>query len=323
MYERGLVVGKFAPLHQGHQLLIETALAQCRTLYLWTYANPDFPTMPTDVRMGWLRTLYPQAHLLPEGAGSPPNGSPDTVHQDYAQAQLERWGIDVEVLFTSEHYGASFAERLGAEHRLVDLDRARVPISGTQMRRDIHGQRQWLHPVVYGHFVERVVILGAESTGKSTLTARLAAEYNTHHVDEFGRELYEQLDGQLEPHHFDEIARGHREREDRARVRPGACRYLFCDTNAMTTAAFAFMMTGQASPSLLRFADACKARYAHVFVCAADIPFDQDGWRASEAVRSVHQGLLLYELHVRGIAYTMLHGDLEERVRQVRTVLDS
>ena len=320
-FERGLVVGKFAPLHKGHQLLIETALSECRRLTLWTYANPDFPDMPTDVRMGWLRDLYPQAHLLPEGAGSPPNDSPDHVHQDWAQARLNQWNIDVDVVFTSERYGESFARRLGAAHRLVDLDRDRVPISGTRMREDIHAQRQWLDPVVYAHFVERVVLLGAESTGKSTLAARLAQEYDTRHVDEYGREVFSQLDGRLDPHHFVEIARGHRDREARALRSPGVHRYLFCDTNAMTTAAFSFMMTGQAQPQLLRFADDCASRYPHVFVCATDLPFEQDGWRASEAVRAAHQGLLCYELHVRGIPYTTLRGDLEERVQQVKAAL--
>ena len=43
-------------------------------------------------------------------------------------------------------------------------------VSGTAIRADVHRHRGELDPRVYRHFVERVVFLGAESTGKSTLT---------------------------------------------------------------------------------------------------------------------------------------------------------
>lgn len=38
----------------------------------------------------------------------------------------------------------------------------------------------------------RIVLIGAESTGKTTLCIELARHYNTVWVAEFGRELWEQ-----------------------------------------------------------------------------------------------------------------------------------
>lgn len=321
-YRRGLVVGKFSPLHVGHQDLIETALAECDQLYLWTYSNPDFPGMPAPVRMGWLRRLYPQAHLLPEAPLAPPNEAPDVIQQTFAAETLARWGVEVDVVFTSESYGPPFAARLGAAHRMVDLERARHGISGTMLRADIHGLRHKLDPRVYRDFVERVVVLGGESTGKSTLCEALAEAYQTVWVPEYGREVFEAAGGVLEVEHFAQIARGHIDQEERAMERPGVHRFVFCDTNAMTTAAFSFMMTGRAAPSLLQLADACADRYAHVLVCADETPFEQDGWRASEQVRQMHHRLLLYELHVRNIPYTVLRGSVRERVEAASRALE-
>lgn len=59
----GLVLGKFWPLHAGHQHLIETALADCERVTVQLLAHPD-EDIPLEVRAGWIRELYPQAHLV-------------------------------------------------------------------------------------------------------------------------------------------------------------------------------------------------------------------------------------------------------------------
>ena len=279
--------------------------------------------MPTPIRLEWLRRLYPGVNLLPEPAGSPPNDAPDDDHQIFVHDTLAAWDVCVDVVYTSEAYGTSLADQLGADHREVDRARDAMPISGSEIRTDVHAHRQWLDPVVYAHFVDRIVLLGAESTGKTTLTQALAAHYDTAWIAECGREVYEAHDGRLKPRHFVEISRGHRLREDEALCQPGLHRYLFCDTNALTTAAFSYLMTGTALPEVLADADACKERYARVLVCDDELPFEQDGWRANINVRAVHQRLLLYELSIRGIVYQMLTGSPEERLQQAIPYLES
>ena len=49
---------------------------------------------------------------------------------------------------------------------------------------DIHGNRSFVDPLVYSHFVKKIVLLGAESTGKSTLAAALADRLGTCSVAE-------------------------------------------------------------------------------------------------------------------------------------------
>ena len=317
-YDCALVVGKFAPPHKGHQLLIETARAESGRVIVLVWTNPDFPAMPSATRADWLRALYPDAEVfVPEDP--PPDDAPDDVHRAFVRRWLEARGLRPDVVFTSETYGAGFAAHLGVTHRAVDPARSRVPISGTLVRADPHAHRVLLDPRIYRHFVERVVFLGAESTGKSTLARRMAEEMGTAFVPEYGRTSYEEKGGELALEDYIAIARGHRAREDEAIL--GANRYLFIDTNAITTMFFSHYYNQDSLPELRALARECRGRYHHVFVCADDIPFEQDGWRDNEVWRGRMQGLVLYDLAVREIPYHLVTGPLDARVGQVRAVL--
>jgi nicotinamide riboside kinase len=172
--------------------------------------------------------------------------------------------------------------------------------------------------------VGRVVFVGAESTGKSTLAEMLALAYDTVSVPEIGRYIWEEKGGRLGPDDYVEIAVKHRAAEDEAQLR--ARRWLFVDTNALTTLLLGiqFKQVGDPPPAeLLRCADDCKARYAHTFVCADDIPYEEQDVRENEAWRGRIQQLVLQDLDARGIPYTVVSGSVEERARQVMAVLGS
>src|SRR5690606_10131203 len=110
-----------------------------------------------------------------------------------------------------------------------DADRTRFPISATQIRRDPFANRRWLHPRVLRDHVVNVVFLGAPSTGKTTISARLAREFQTEWMPEYGREYWEQhhVNRRLTLAQLEEIAVGHLEREEDLLLR--AERYLFTD----------------------------------------------------------------------------------------------
>jgi nicotinamide riboside kinase len=171
--------------------------------------------------------------------------------------------------------------------------------------------------------VRKVVFVGAESTGKSSLAEFLAREYDTVSVPEIGRFIWEEKQGRLDPDDYVEIAVKHRQAEDEAALR--ARRWLFVDTNALTTLLLGiqFRQVGDPPPAeLLRCADACKARYAHTFVCADDIPYEEQDARENEAWRGRIQRLVLADLDARGIPYTLVRGSIAERALAVRRVLD-
>jgi len=316
-FRSGLVVGKFAPLHRGHQRVIELAASRCDHLTVMTWANPDFPGMPTPVRAGWLRDLYPGVEVIALDASEcPPDDAPDALQQAFTAARLPR---PVDAVFTSEAYGEGLARALGAVHVAVDPERREVPISGRRIRTDVHAHRQWLDPRVHAHFVEKVVLLGAESTGKSTLARALSEALGEPFVEEVGRRLWEEAGGALPLEDYVRICREHVALEDRAALE--ATRFVFVDTNAITTQQYAFFFFGECPDEVRAYADRCRERYTHVFVCEPDIPFEQDGTRVHPQVQRYQDGAIRNDLAIRGISYGVVGGTLEQRVAGVRRAI--
>jgi NadR type nicotinamide-nucleotide adenylyltransferase len=166
----------------------------------------------------------------------------------------------------------------------------------------------------------RIAILGAESTGKSTLAPALAAHYGTLWVPEYLREFVE-LHGRV-PHEEDQpdIARTQRAREDMVAARREASRLLFCDTTPLMTAVYSRIYWGRVPPDLLAMEAAHD--YALTLVAGTDTPWVPDGLqRESEAVRRQVHDCLLAVLAERRIPYALLEGDLAQRLRQVEDLL--
>jgi NadR type nicotinamide-nucleotide adenylyltransferase len=167
--------------------------------------------------------------------------------------------------------------------------------------------------------LRRVAILGAESSGKSTLAAALALRYGTAWVPEYLREFVEAH--ARVPYESDQfrIAQAQRERENEAAA--GASGLLFCDTTPFMTAVYSQVYWGRVDP-LLAALDRVHD-YAVTLVTAPDGPWVPDGLqRDSEAVRqSVHRAVI-DKLERRAIAYTLVTGSLEQRVPQVARLLE-
>jgi NadR type nicotinamide-nucleotide adenylyltransferase len=166
--------------------------------------------------------------------------------------------------------------------------------------------------------VRRIAILGAESTGKSTLAQALARHYGTLWVPEYLREFVDEH-GRV-PYERDQygIACTQAEREDAAAVR--ARQFLFCDTTPLMTAVYSRVYWRRLDPQLAALA--AMREYAVTLVAAPDGPWVPDGLqRESEAVRQgVHQ-LVVATLDERRIPFVLVHGSLPQRLRQVEAVL--
>ncbi|MGI4737872.1 MAG: AAA family ATPase [Janthinobacterium lividum] len=345
----GLVVGKFWPPHRGHQMLLETAAAQVAELLVLVYAHPDDARHPAPARAAWLRELYrgddvaqgPRVGTTPlrivaftaETEGVPPNAADDHTHRAFVGQWLASHGYHIDVVFSSEAYGRGFAEHLGAAHVLVDEPRQRVPISGTRLRAALAQNALFttdplalIHPFIAAQYgavsptsVPRLVLLGAESSGKTTLAIALAEALGTAWVPEYGRTLHEQKNGKLDFEDLVYIGRRQLELEDAATLE--ARGWLVCDTNATTTALYSNYYFHRCDPALLALVRVCPRRYTRTFVCLPTVPFAQDGWRGPEALRQFQHGAILMQLEMLSIPYTLLDGSVAERVAQVQAAL--
>jgi len=241
-------------------------------------------------------------------------------HEQYLLKRLG--GRRVTHFYCSEFYGEHMSLALGAVNRLVDTDRRRFPVSGTAVRQSPYNCRQFLDPLVYRDLVTNVVFMGAPSTGKTTLAERMAREYDTVWMPEYGREYWEQhqVERRLTPRQLVEIAEGHLDREERLLWK--AREYLFTDTNAVTTCMFARYYHGTATPRLEELARQAGLRYDLVFACGDDIPYADTWDRSGEVNRMIFQKQIIADLTIRKTPFTLLTGTVEERVQKVKTVLD-
>ena len=320
--KRGLTLGKFAPLHQGHQLVLETALAEMDEVLVIIYDCPEITDIPLTIRANWIRKIYPKLEVIEAWDG--PTEVGDTVelktkHEAYILEKLRSQTITH--FYSSEFYGQHMSEALGAVNRLVDRDRQKIPLSGTIVRQDPYPWRQYLDPCVYRDLITHVVFLGAPSTGKTTIATRLAQDFNTVWMPEYGREYWEkhQVERRLSLQQLVEIALGHLEREEA--LLQQANRYLFTDTNALTTYQFSLHYQGQVAQTLAELAQQAVSRYDLVFVCETDIPYEDSWDRSGVSDRAIFQKQSLSDLILRKIPFFPLLGDLETRVQTVKQIL--
>lgn len=343
-FQKGLVVGKFSPLHRGHEFIISRALEECSEVFIISYSKPEMSGCEAGLREKWLSSIFPNArHLVitderlrqwmkqgEEPLEVPENNANDRTHRRFCGILCQQvFGITVDAVFTSEDYGDGFAEELthffrenllstpAVQHVKVDKNRQHVPVSGTMLRQDIHAHRKWVSPLVYASFVKRVCFLGGESSGKSTLAKELSKEFKTSLVEEYGRELWEARSGELVFDDMLHIAEVQIQREELAAMQ--ANRFLFCDTTPLTTLFYSHHLFGRAELSLEALA---VRHYDFTILCAPDFPFVQDGTRQPEDFRMKQHDWYLNELAKRGIAYKLVTGSLHERIIQLHQMLD-
>jgi NadR type nicotinamide-nucleotide adenylyltransferase len=160
--------------------------------------------------------------------------------------------------------------------------------------------------------VKRVCLLGAESTGKTTLAEALAERFETIWNPEYGRpytEIGRPPGAAWSTWEFTHIARIHCWYEDFLAAR--ANKVVFSDTDAFTTALFHEVYLGTVATG---FEDLVERRYDLYLVCGLDVPWRHDGIREFEEQRRwMHER---YVAHARasGSDWLVLEGPREHRL---------
>ncbi|MFD6280736.1 AAA family ATPase [Streptomyces sp. NPDC060209] len=336
----GLVLGKFYPPHAGHHHLVRTARDRCERLTVLVCAA-SVESVPLADRVAWMREAHPDVRVV---------GAVDDIHMDLADAAV--WDAHMEVftaavpervdaVFTSESYGEELARRFGAESVLVDPGRTLFPVSGTAVRADPARCWDYLEPPVRSALARRVVVLGAESTGTTTLARALADHYRgrggawaqTRYVAEYGREFSETKlaalragwpgaqweDVTFTTDDFPLIAETQNAREEAA-ARVGSP-VLFCDTDSFATTVWHERYIGGRNPLVEKTAD----RVTHHLWLLTDhegVAFEDDGLRDGEELRPWMTDRFRAELTRTGRRFIEVTGSRSERLDTAVAAVD-
>lgn len=312
MFSKGLIIGKFYPPHRGHKYLIDRARSECRELtVIICYKKTD--TISGMIRAAWLQQIHPDVRVL----AVEDNKLADDDSKGWAQYTLDILGYVPDAVFTSESYGDPYASFMGTVHVLVDRDRVNVPISATLIRGNPMKYADFLEPVVRAYFARRICVLGAESTGTTTLATALAKRYQTVWVPEYGRmysmgKIYGDDKASWRTEEFVYIAKAQVALEDQ--LAEASNGLVICDTDPFATSIWHERYVGFRSKEVEELAK--RRQYDLYIVTGDEIPFEDDGLRDGEHIRHAMHTRFIERLTEEGKNFIVVAGSHDERLNK-------
>ncbi|MBO4870180.1 MAG: AAA family ATPase, partial [Clostridia bacterium] len=266
---------------------------------------------------------------LEDDAPSKDEYTEDYWHRDAAKvkAQISK---HIDVVFCGSDYGEdSFWNKCYPDSELYIFPRN--GISSSEIRRDPYAHWDWLPNVVRPYYVKKVLLMGGESTGKSTLTINLANRFNTNFIDEAGREISERsgTDMLMLSSDFTEILLQHKLNEIKAAQQSN--KVLFIDTDALITQFYMAFLDDPGIEKNKALSDAVDKvnEYDLILFLEPDVEFVQDGDR-SEVIRDDREKYseqIKELLRSHGRTFVTVSGSYQERyetaVKEVNKLLNS
>ncbi|HPM30492.1 MAG TPA: AAA family ATPase [Chryseolinea sp.] len=307
--KRGLVIGKFMPLHNGHNALINFAAAQCDELIV-SMSFTEIDPIHADLRFSWMKEAFSnqpkiQIHKIIDDFDD--DTLPLEERTKHWAKRMREVYPEIHVVVSSEHYGEPFAKNLNAEYVTFDIERKRIPVSGTHIRQKPLAYWDFITPIVRPYFVKKICFYGPESTGKSTMAKKMAELYQTEYVPEVAREIITSNDFTVD----DIIKIGHEQTQRIIDKTKTANKFLFCDTDLITTQIYSQIYLNEVPPVLYELEK--QIQYDVYFLFDIDVRWVEDGLRDLGHKREVMFTKFKDELDKRNIDYILVSGNFNQR----------
>lgn len=308
---RGLVIGKFMPLHIGHMALVEYALTKCDELLLVVCATEKNDSISGLKRLQWITQTYaanPRIKIdylddiLPGGHTSSRGAS-----NVWGEFCLQRFP-PIDVIISSEKYGQYMAEYMDCDYDNCDMDREGILVSATMIRENPYRYWDFLADAAKPDFVTKVCVYGSESCGKTTISRQLAEHYNTAWVPETARDLLG--DRHCEYEDFEFIAA--RQMGAVRAAEKKVPKLMFCDTDLLTTKIYGEVYYDKIPQALIDLIP--TDRYDFRVFLKPDIEWAKDSQRDLGHRREEMHQLFIKELEANNItSYVMVGGNWDVR----------
>ena len=328
-YSCGMYGGSFNPLHLGHVRCMISAANQCDRLIVVISHGPNRGEIDIRQRYRWVyQTVkhfpHVQIFVLEDDAPTKAAYSEETWYAD-AEKVKQFAGEPITAVFFGDDYARdSMWSKCYPEADVVVLPRD--GISSTAIRRSPLACWDMMPAYVRSYYVKKVLLIGTESTGKSTLTVSLARHYNTVFLEEVGRDISARsgTDLWMLPEDFTDILLEHKVKQLEMISR--ANRVFFEDTNCLTTLFYVNYLEGEEKEKNRKLAEAISDlnMYDLVLLLGPDVAFVQDGDRSEEiaADRAGFTALLKGMCEAHGLQVEELNGDYEQRYRKAVELVD-
>ncbi len=319
-YKVGLYGGSFNPLHLGHLECIIRAAGLCEELFIVISYRGDDTDIPLRVKIRWVYQLT--KHLgnvrilsLKDKVKNKKDYGEHLWKGDSLEVKAAV-GKKIDVVFSGSDYGQdSFWKKCYEDSDYIIYPRNEY--NSTDIRKDIYGHWEWMPQVVRSYFTKKVLLIGGESAGKSTLTINLANYFNTVYLEEVGRELSELsgTDAYMLPEDFTRILVEHKAKE--MRLIGKSNKVFFEDTDCLVTHFFLDFLKGQDAERNGHLADAIAAlnSYDLILFLEPDVDWVQDGDRSEviAADRKKYSEMLKSYYTRRGYSFKTISGDYNTR----------
>lgn len=235
MKTRGLLIGKFYPLHIGHISLIKFAEAMVDELVILVDNHQSY-SLDIDTRCSIIQKTFPQANIkirgIKEYTFQDPSESP--IFWEYWNNLIKKYVPEhISCIIGAMNYVKTLASNLECDFMILDEQRDGLSISATQIRNAPLQYWNFLAPESKPYFIKNIAIVGAESSGKSTLTKKLAHYFNTNYAPEYARSYIETHGSSLSSNNLIHIAKAQITHSNI--LKTFSYKYLFNDTDALTT----------------------------------------------------------------------------------------
>jgi len=164
----------------------------------------------------------------------------------------------------------------------------------------------------------KIAFTGPESTGKTSLSMLVAETFDGVYIPEFSRGFLEKRNGFYEEQDLDTIAIGQCKASENVLISRN--HLLVSDTDMTVMKVWSQFKYGRVSPVIEQLYQ--EESFDHLFLCDTDIPWEEDPLREHPESRDELFALYLEMIQAKTKNFTIVKGSLEERLNQVRQVLE-
>ncbi len=284
-YNVGMYGGSFNPLHMGHVDCIIKAASQCNQLYVVISYRNNHTDVDVRIKYRWVYQITKHIGnvkiILLEDKLDKKSDYTKQYWENDCEIVKKKIGTKIDVVFCGDDYDkTSFWNVCYPESDLIIFPRSKY--NSTDIRANIYKHWDWLPLVVRPYYVKKVLLIGTESCGKSTLTVNLAHHFNTNYLEEVGRELSELsgTDTMMLSSDFTRILLEHKAKE--LRLIEHSNKVLIEDTDCLITKFFMNFLEDEniEKNTLLANAIASLNQYDLILYMEPDVEWIQDGDRS-------------------------------------------